>query len=438
MFYPFVEIFATYLEEFFLICISGLFFDKKVKNNTIYWILLLLLCSIFTGIVTYLNTIVLYSYLTLAIGILVSTIIIISLHRCDIVRACCLSVLYMVIVSSFDFLFLIFVEYVLKAPEFVAAVLKGNSIERVITLAISKSVLAIGYLWIKVKKRRVTLTIVTSIVLIVFAIFSFMSMQYLIKMFFMSKFREMQEVILVAGAFMTLFFLSILIILNSQEKVRQKANEKKTLERELRITKEHNVGIIETYREIAKVSHDYKNQMLVTVLMLKNGKVTEACNYLSGIVESSIYKIVEYTGISSIDTVLSEKKRAATEKDICMELDISLSSLCDIDHTDICIILLNLIDNAIEACLKIENEQDKKIKIILKNVNSMVLLKIENSVAQNINLKGNNTLLETTKSNKQSHGLGLKIVNSVAEKYNGSLVIKSENNIFTVTVLLSN
>ena len=78
------------------------------------------------------------------------------------------------------------------------------------------------------------------------------------------------------------------------------------------------------------------------------------------------------------------------------------------------------------------------IKIILKNVNSMVLLKIENSVAQNINLKGNNTLLETTKSNKQSHGLGLKIVNSVAEKYNGSLVIKSENNIFTVTVLLSN
>ena len=162
---------------------------------------------------------------------------------------------------------------------------------------------------------------------------------------------------------MTLFFLSILIILNSQEKVRQKANEKKTLERELRITKEHNVGIIETYREIAKVSHDYKNQMLVTVLMLKNGKVTEACNYLSGIVESSIYKIVEYTGISSIDTVLSEKKRAATEKDICMELDISLSSLCDIDHTDICIILLNLIDNAIEACLKIENEQDKKIRI---------------------------------------------------------------------------
>ena len=271
-----------------------------------------------------------------------------------------------------------------------------------------------------------------------FASLSFASMQYLINVFFLSQHSKMQEIILIAFSFMTLFFMSVLLIVNGQEKIRREIENKKLIETELRITKEHNVGIIETYREIAKISHDYKNQMLVTVLMLKNGKITEACNYLSGIVESSIYKIVEYTGISSIDTVLSEKKRAATEKDICMELDISLSSLCDIDHTDICIILLNLIDNAIEACLKIENEQDKKIKIILKNVNSMVLLKIENSIAQNINLKGNNTLLETTKSNKQSHGLGLKIANSVAEKYNGSLVIKSENNIFTVTVLLSN
>ena len=436
-FYAVIEIIASFLELFFLFCISDLFFEKRIKSK---WHIgaLLSTCIFETIVITYLNFISLYSYFTVTILIVIATLIIILLHKCSIIQACCLSAMYMVIISSFDFLFLIFVEYVLKSPDFVMAVLTGNCIQRVITLIIAKGSTAIFFLIIKKKKWKLSISNLTSFILIVFSVFTFFCMQYLMQMFFLSELKDAQKIILVAGAFMTLFFSSVLLVLNGREKMLSKAKEQALIETELQITKEHNENIIETYREIAKMSHDFKNQMRVIMIMLKDGKNDEARDYLSGIVESSVHKTTKYTGISSIDTVLSEKKRVATEKNINIDFDVNLPSISGINSTDICTILLNLIDNAIEACLKVENEQDRNIKVILKNANSMVVIKVENSIFETVTIPSSTSLLKTTKEQKNTHGFGLKIVNSVAEKYNGSLVVQQEDNRFTATVLLNN
>ena len=436
-FYAAIEITASFLEEFFLLCVSGLLFERRIKSKH-HWSALLLFSIILTALITYLNQFALYSFLTLAIWVLPATLVIVFLYNTNIIKACCLTVIYMVIISSFDFLFLIFVEYILKSPDFVMAVLTGNCIQRVITLVIAKGSLTLTFFVMNRKKWKITLSNSTSSLLILFAVISFFSMQYLVEKFFLSNSNQSQEIILVAGAFMTLFFSSVLLVLNGREKMLNKAKEKALIETELQITKEHNENIIETYREIAKMSHDFKNQMRVIMIMLKDGKNDEARDYLSGIVESSVHKTNKYTGISSIDTVLSEKKRVATEKNINIDFDVNLPSITGINSTDICTILLNLIDNAIEACLKVDNEQDRNIKVILKNANSMAVIKVENTTFETVTIPSSTSLLKTTKEQKNTHGFGLKIVNSVAEKYNGSLVVQQENNRFTATVLLNN
>jgi signal transduction histidine kinase len=344
----------------------------------------------------------------------------------------------MVIISSFDILFLIFVEYVLKSPDFVTAVLGGKCLERLITLIISKGSLVLIFFIIRKKKWKVSISITTALLLILFAVVSFYSMQYLIEMFFLSEYEKTQEIIFIAFAFMSLFFMSVILVLNGQEKMKRKVKEKEHIESELRITQERNQELIETYGEIAKVSHDFKNQMRVTLLMLKEGNVTEAQSYLSRIVEIAATSTMAYTGISSIDTVLSEKVRVASENDIEIELDISISSLCGLDSIDVCTIMLNLFDNAIEACLKIRDESHRKIKFVLKNINSMLFLKISNSVSGNNISPKHYSVMNTTKKDKTLHGFGMKIINSLVEKYSGSLNINSENNSFTVTILLCN
>ena len=434
-FYSFIEIVASFLEQLFLLCLGGLFYERRIKSK-FYWAWIFIISIVFTCFVTYLNNISIYSYATLAIGILLFVLALVSFNRCNVIQACCLSVLYMVIISSFDFLFLIFVEFVLKSPDFVMAVLGGKCLERLITLIISKGTLAIAFFTIKKKKWKVSIPITTALVLIVFAVVSFYSMQYLIEKFFLSEYEKTQEIILIAFAFMSLFFMSVILVLNGQEKMKRKVKENEHIESELRITQERNQELIETYGEIAKISHDFKNQMRVTLLMLKNGDLSEAQSYLSGIVDSASTSTLNYTGISSIDTVLSEKVRVATENDIKTELDINLSSLCGVDSIDVCTIMLNLIDNAVEACLKISDKSKRQIKIVLRNVNSMIFLKITNSVVEDSVLSDHNSVMKTTKKNKAFHGFGLKIVNSLVEKYNGSFMRENVNNSFVVTILL--
>ena len=435
MFYPVIEMMATFLELFFMFCIGGLFFEKRIKSKW-YNLILIVLCLLDTFLITYLNNIVLYSYITLAVSVSLGALIIIALHKCNLIQSCCLAVLYLVTISAMDFLFLIFVEYVLDAPKFVLAVLTGNCAERVITLVVSKAILFIGFIVIKIKKWKISFSMLTSLILILFGVLGFLSMQYLVEKFLFSEHSETQEIVFITFAFMALFFLSVILILNGNEKIKREAKEKEFIETELKITKKKNENIIETYREIAKVSHDFKNQMRVTVSMLNNGKVSDAREFLSGIVESSVYRTKEYTGISSIDTILSEKARVAAEKAINFEYDVSLSSIGNIDPTDICTVLLNLIDNAVEACMKTDSKQERRIKLILKNVNSMVLVKTENSVDNDEVIETLNDL-KTTKEDKHIHGFGLKIVKSVSEKYHGSLAVKQENKMFFSTVLLN-
>jgi sensor histidine kinase regulating citrate/malate metabolism len=258
----------------------------------------------------------------------------------------------------------------------------------------------------------------------------FFALQYLLSVFFFSDYKEVQKIIFITLAFMVLFFSAILLVLSGQEKMRIKTKENEMVESELRITQERNEQLIETYKEIAKNSHDFKNQMRVTLLMLKNGDISEAQKYLSNVVEVAAESTTKYTGILSIDTVLSEKTRIAAKNGIKLELDVSLSTLCGIDAIDICTILLNLIDNAVEASLKITDETKRYVKIILKNVNSMVFLKVENSFDEN------SIQPSVEKKNKSMHGYGLKIVNSIAEKHNGSVVTQSEDGRFVATVLI--
>ena len=102
---------------------------------------------------------------------------------------------------------------------------------------------------------------------------------------------------------------------------------------------------------------------------------------------------------------------------------------------DICTLLGNLLDNAIEACLKVDNDKRYISLWIMPTVGTMSII-IENSVSDKVEIVRNTVALRTTKSNKRLHGIGLESVKSIVEKYDGEIALSCTENVFSVDIFM--
>jgi sensor histidine kinase YesM len=132
---------------------------------------------------------------------------------------------------------------------------------------------------------------------------------------------------------------------------------------------------------------------------------------------------------------MSEKKAICIEKHIKFESFLDFSKLHFIDMADICIIFSNALDNAIQACDKINDLSILKyISIKVTYVNNFCVINIENSKANNI-VKKNNVIV-TDKKDKFMHGIGIKNIKNTIKKYDGDVGINFTDNKFILTMMI--
>ena len=143
---------------------------------------------------------------------------------------------------------------------------------------------------------------------------------------------------------------------------------------------------------------------------------------------------VARTGIHALDMILWNKISLAKENSITLQpaIDGMLTGLQITDY-ELCSLLGNLLDNAIEAVQKLP-EENRQISLRIGRQLDMLCIFCENPFAT-IQKEGNRFI--TLKADHQNHGLGLRQVKHIAHKYNGTVDIKTEDNIFSVSVLLT-
>ena len=124
----------------------------------------------------------------------------------------------------------------------------------------------------------------------------------------------------------------------------------------------------------------------------------------------------------------------ASEKGIDMSIHAEYPKNCRIDPVDLCTILTNLLDNAIEACERCSPEIERKIKLTIRRIHQFIIIKIENSSSTTPTIR--NEKMMTTKINKSMHGWGIQNVKSAVEKYHGVMEYDYKNKIFTMNVML--
>ena len=189
--------------------------------------------------------------------------------------------------------------------------------------------------------------------------------------------------------------------------------------------------------EIRKFRHDYKNTNIALLDLLKNNNTTAAVELLQQSnenIQNLTFDLVPYdTGNDIADSLLKEKQLYIKNENI----DIKFSGVIpksSVSSHDICIILGNALDNAIEACQKGSKDIPKSILVESVCRNGFMFLKVQNPVYEKVYIK-NNTI-STTKSNKGMHGFGISSIRKAAETYKGVVKLSCIDGIFILEIEL--
>jgi len=212
--------------------------------------------------------------------------------------------------------------------------------------------------------------------------------------------------------------------------------DKRTLRYQSDLLAKHYEEVQNMYQQTRGWRHDYHNHIQTMKAHLAMGKLEELGEYLNELdTDLNTVDTVIKTGNVMVDAILNSKISVAAAKGITVnakaivpkELSTSLSEV------DICLIIGNLIDNAIEACMKIEDEEKRFIRIYIDILKGQLYIYIMNAVGEELKRIG--SIYASTK-NKENHGLGLMRIDRVVARYHGYLERQNEEGVFATEVML--
>lgn len=190
------------------------------------------------------------------------------------------------------------------------------------------------------------------------------------------------------------------------------------------------------YQETRRIRHDLNGYLLNLKTFIQSGNTKEAETKIDYILEhNQIHKNeVSYSGNLVIDSLINYKYSLAQNNGIDMKCFVFVPEQMPYDGADLCIILGNLLDNAMEAVNNLSAEQ-RHMDISISQIKNNLSIVVQNPYEGNIR-KNRRGQIMTSKQDKRIHGIGLDSVQRTVEKYNGELLVEYINGLFKVNVLL--
>lgn len=242
--------------------------------------------------------------------------------------------------------------------------------------------------------------------------------------------------VFLASSLLEVYFGAFMIIAISKAynlSIYKYKNEILNMQYELQVD---NLNQLEEYQsDIRRISHDIHNHKIIIYNLIQNKDYDEALKYLdkfgSGFSDKS-YEI--FTNHKILNAIFLKKKDICSSYNVDFDIDVNIPEKISISDFDLCIIIGNLMDNALEACKKINPSDEKYINVKAKIINNNFIFEMKNNFNGSINV--NEEKILTSKKDKLNHGLGLSNVKSIISKYNGSCDLSFENSEFTSLVMI--
>ncbi|MCR5004914.1 MAG: GHKL domain-containing protein [Clostridiales bacterium] len=179
-------------------------------------------------------------------------------------------------------------------------------------------------------------------------------------------------------------------------------------------------------------SHDFKNHLRT----LQNMQGVEQTAYIASLLKEYASSEPQFhSGNRYVDAVINSKYPEMLQNEIHFSYNSRMPKTVQIPATDLCAIVANQLDNAIEACIKIPKPEERWIQYTTDKSGDMFILICENSIVYG-SVPSNTPLLTTKNNAKHLHGLGLKSIEISAERCGGALFYETLDDRFISKVVL--
>lgn len=223
------------------------------------------------------------------------------------------------------------------------------------------------------------------------------------------------------------YLLSLMLIWLQFHRAERELLEKELakLQSELKLEQQHYRQLEAHREELARIRHDYNNHLTAIAGLLQQHQPEQAVQA----VESLLGRIAEtkecdYCGIPIVNAILSEKESQCRSSGIALHTELLLQDGIGIDPLDLCSVFSNLLDNAIRACKTLPDQTSPCILLCARIQGNFLAVCCENPSAE-------------PTGTPSGTGYGLKILEEVAQRWDGNLETHYSDGTFTVRMVLS-
>ncbi len=198
------------------------------------------------------------------------------------------------------------------------------------------------------------------------------------------------------------------------------------------LIRRHYEEVENVYRQMRGWKHDYRHHLQAMQGCIADGQLPQLDGYLREL-DASLDEIAVFvtTGNHMADAILNSKFSIAREEGISLDYKVYLTPAWKIGDVNLCILIGNLLDNAIGACRKIGDGKKRFIRLYMDEIQEQFYLSVSNSMEGRAVKRGGRFV-----SDRENHGYGLRRVEKVVKENHGWLNCQSEDGVFAVEVML--
>lgn len=185
----------------------------------------------------------------------------------------------------------------------------------------------------------------------------------------------------------------------------------------IKLQEEYYQKLIDNYSSLREFKHDIKGHYHVLDKLLKSNNYQETSDYLENINEKISNLDVYSSNNIYISAILNSFDNQFKDNNIRFDFSYSVAGYIVMDNMDICTLFYNLINNALEANLKIDNNRFISLKIA--NIKNNLFIEIINPLKENKDIKYIETKT-SSKEDEENHGIGLLKINEIINRYDGN------------------
>lgn len=189
---------------------------------------------------------------------------------------------------------------------------------------------------------------------------------------------------------------------------------------------------VHSFKSMKRIIHDTNKQFLYIEECIKRGDPAAALEHIRvtlNKVEDAYHRV--NTGNLVIDALVTNALNIGEANGIRIDTQLQLySQHLNIDRYDLCVVLGNMLDNALEASKKVRIAEDRYILIRIRSDESALSIQILNHTEQEV------PRLHSQKPNREFHGIGLTNISRICEKYGGNMAIETGSKTFNNMVIL--